>query len=39
VLSDLLIKKVVVLVNEENEPVDVLTIIDALDYMAMPGEV
>ena len=38
VLSDLITKKVVVLVNEKNEPVDVLTIIDALDYMAMPGE-
>jgi cystathionine beta-synthase len=35
-LSELVTVKVAVLVNEENKPVDILTVIDALDYFASP---
>jgi cystathionine beta-synthase len=36
VIPDLMTKKVVVLVDKQKEPVDILTIIDALDYLAIP---
>lgn len=36
-LNELVTVKVAVLVDEENKPVDILTVIDALDYFASPG--
>jgi cystathionine beta-synthase len=36
-LNELVTVKVAILVDEENKPVDILTVIDALDYFASPG--
>jgi cystathionine beta-synthase len=36
-LNELVTVKVAILVDEENKPVDILTVIDALDYFTSPG--